>query len=89
VICRSVGELSEASGIDPQIILLYLLHNEYKNTLAVRGPYSGMFKRASETHSGFVIDEAPQLSTILASEFVIFRVRNGEGEYFTCVDVRE
>jgi hypothetical protein len=89
VICRSVGELSEVSGIDPQIVLLYLFHNEYKNTLAVKGPYMGMFKRVSKTDSGFVIDKAPQLSTLLASGFVIFRVRTEQGEHFTCVDVRE
>lgn len=89
VICRSVSELTDVSGIHAQMILLYLLHNEYKNTLTVKGPYTGMFRRVPNTGSGFIIDEATQLSTMLASGFVIFKVLNEKGEHLVCIDVRK
>jgi hypothetical protein len=46
--CRSVSDLSEVSGIDPQIILLFLLRNEWNNLLVTDGPYNGMFDRTLE-----------------------------------------
>ena len=62
------------SKIVPQMILLHILHNEYKNTLSVKGLYKGILKRVSRIDSGFIIDEIAQLSTMLASGFVIFKV---------------
>jgi hypothetical protein len=49
--CRSVSDLSEVSGIDPQIVLLFLLRNESKNLLVTDGPYNGMFERTLEQRS--------------------------------------
>jgi hypothetical protein len=46
--CRSVSDLSEVSGIDSQIILLFLLRNEWTNLLVTDGPYNGMFDRTLE-----------------------------------------
>jgi hypothetical protein len=49
--CRSVSDLSKVSGIDAQIVLLFLLRNERKNLLVTDGPYNGMFDRTLERRS--------------------------------------
>jgi hypothetical protein len=46
--CRSVSDLSEVSGIDPQVALLFLLRNERNNCLVTDGPYNGMFDHTLE-----------------------------------------
>lgn len=89
VVCHSVKDLTDVSGVDPQMILLFLLQNEFKHTLAVSGPYTGMFLRVSESGDGFVINEPAQLSTMLASGFLIFKVLNEKGEHLICLDVRK
>ncbi|KAJ8119757.1 hypothetical protein ONZ43_g3364 [Nemania bipapillata] len=89
VVCRSVKDLAESSGIDPQMILLYLLHNEHKNTLALSGPFTGVFKRVLTEGDGFVIDVPTQLSTLLAGGLLVFKVLNEKGEHLICIDIRQ
>lgn len=90
VVCRSIKDLAEVTGIDPQMVLMYLLLEERGNTLQTRGPYHGMFLRQAESGSGgFSIDVAVRLSTMLASGFVLLKVSNEYGEHLICLDVRK
>jgi hypothetical protein len=103
--CQSVSDLSEVSGIDPQIILLFLLRNEWNNLLVTDGPYNGMFRRTLERRGkktrqndagttvimrqGFSIDEPLHVYTMLASGIVPLKVRDGHGEHLICIDGRK
>lgn len=89
VVCRSVGDVRDVTGINAQTILMYLLHNERKTTLVTKGPHNGMFGRVSREGGGFSIDEPVQLSTMLASGFVVLKVLNEKGEHLICIDVRK
>jgi hypothetical protein len=89
-VCESVSDLADVTGVDKQIILMKLLHNERSTALVTRGPYNGMFDRKSEGSSeGFAIDEPVQLSTMLASGFVILKVISYHGEHLICLDARK
>ena len=70
------------------MVLMYLLLEERVNTLQTKGPYNGMFLRKAEGSNGFAVDEAVQISTMLASGFVILKVLNEFGEHLICLDVR-
>ncbi|KAL6718971.1 hypothetical protein ACLMJK_003206 [Lecanora helva] len=90
VVCRSVSDVCAVTRIDPQLVLMNLLHEERENTLTTRGPFNGMFSRKSENSGvGFAIDESVRLVTMLASGFVILKVVNEMGEHLLCVDVRK
>lgn len=51
VVCRTISDLSDVSGVDPQVILLFLLHNEWSSFLVSDGPYNGMFVRKTAVRS--------------------------------------
>jgi hypothetical protein len=90
VVCRSVKDIREASGIDSQMIIMNLLHEEQNNILITRGPYNGMFgRKTADPGSGFSIDVPVQLSTMLASGFIVLKVVNELGEHLICEDVRK
>jgi hypothetical protein len=90
VVCQSIKDIAEVTGIDPQMILTNLLHNERDITLITKGPYNGMFDRRAESGSdGFSIDIPIDLSTMLASGFVILKVLSVKGERLICLDVRK
>jgi hypothetical protein len=99
--CKSITELSEVSRIDPQVILLFLLRNEWNTLLTTDGPYNGMFKNRVQTGDsdkskntrvaaeGFSIDESLQTYTMLASGIVPLKVRDHTGEHLICIDGRK
>lgn len=89
VVCKSVGDVTDVTGISRQMVLMKLLHDERNNDLVTRGPYNGMFKRRAAGSGGFSIDESVHLSTMIASGFVIFKVLNEKGEHLICIDVRK
>jgi hypothetical protein len=89
VICRSVKDVCDVTGIDSQMVLMYLLREERVNTLRTKGPYNGMFSRKAQDTSGFAIDEAVRLSTRLASGFILLKVLNKHGEHLICLDIRK
>jgi hypothetical protein len=90
VVCGSINNIAEVTGIDPQMILTNLLHNERNTTLITKGPYNGMFDRRAESgNDGFSIDIPIHLSTMLASGFVILKVLSVKGERLICLDVRK
>ncbi|KAF3001034.1 hypothetical protein E8E14_006142 [Neopestalotiopsis sp. 37M] len=82
------GYSCDVSGISEQIILMYFLQNEWKTLLQTCGPYNGMFKRISKD-GGFSIDVPTHTSTILASGFVLLKVRSDSGEHLICIDGRK
>ena len=89
VVCRSIKDVCDVTGISPQVVLMNLLHEERENTLTTKGPYNGMFGRQSTGGRGFAIDEPVQLLTMLASGFVVLKVVNERGEHLLCLDVRK
>ena len=89
VVCRSVGDVCDVTGISPQTVLMYLLVEEQTTPLRTKGPYNGMFSRKTEDSSGFSIDEAAHISTVLASGFIVLKVLDEAGEHLTCLDVRK
>lgn len=89
VICRSIKDVHEVTRIDPQMILMNLLHGERDNILRTRGPFNGMFGRKADGPDGFSIDEPVKLSTMLASGFIVLKVINEKGEHLICEDVRK
>ncbi|TPX12725.1 uncharacterized protein E0L32_000902 [Thyridium curvatum] len=89
IVCTSIQDVQDVSGVDPQIILMYLLHGERQHILKTRGPFNGMFFNRESQGLPFSIDVPVQLSTMLASGFLILKVINEEGEHLISVDVRK
>ena len=90
VVCKSIKEMADVTGIDDQMILTSLLHNERDTTLITKGPYNGMFDRRAESgNEGFSIDIPVHLSTMLASGFIVLKVLSVKGERLICLDVRK
>ena len=89
VVCRSIKDVCDVTGIDTQVVLMNLLHEERENPLTTKGPYNGMFGRRSGDAHGFSIDVPVQLLTMLASGFVVLKVVNEKGEHLLCLDVRK
>ena len=91
VVCQSVSDLADVTGVDAQMILNKLLYNERDTFMVTKGPYNGMFLRrveAPETE-GFSIDVPSHLSTLLASGFIILKVLSLRGEHLIILDVRK
>lgn len=100
VVCKSLSDLSDVAHLDPQIILRYLLENEYKTWLVTSGPYNGMFDRRCDSRykderfhvaqtDGFSIDKPVALRTMVAAGFVILKVAGSDGENLICLDGRK
>lgn len=88
VVCRSIKDVCDVTGLDPQLVLAYLLLEEKDTTLRARGPYNGMFSRVSKDGTGFAIDEPAKTSTMLESGFIVLKVLNAFGEHLVCLDAR-
>ncbi|KAG8161425.1 hypothetical protein KVR01_008412 [Diaporthe batatas] len=80
--CRSVSELQSITGIDGQIIIAKLLHDERRGSvLNICGPYNSAFlRRANE---GFSIDEPIDSSTLFNSGLLMLRVATARGHALT------
>ena len=89
VVCKTTTDLASVTGIHHQMILTKLLHYEKTAILRTTGPYNGMFTRKAENQEGFSIDVPVQLSTLLASGFVILKVLSDEGEHLILLDARK
>lgn len=90
VVCDSITDLADVTGVDEQKILMKLLHNERSLNLLTRGAHNGMFSRQSDSPSeGFSIDEPVKLSTMLKSGFIILKVISHQGEHIICLDARK
>jgi hypothetical protein len=80
IVRRSVTELSQASGVSEQTVLVYLLCEQSKNTLIFRGYYSCAFTKPKEAPAtGFNIDVPIKHSTLLAAGFIVLKVWSTKG----------
>ncbi|KAI0413978.1 hypothetical protein F5X98DRAFT_390346 [Xylaria grammica] len=90
VLCRSVSELHYVTGIDYQLILAKLLHEESTNRLKTRGPYNCVFTNRTDDADGFSIDKPLSIRTMLLSGLVMIQVQAPYyGEFLVCLDVRK
>lgn len=91
VVCQSVSDLADVTGVDAQMILNKLLYSERDTFMVTKGPYNGMFLRRVEgpETEGFSIDVPSQLSTLLASGFIVLKVLSLNGEHIIVLDVRK
>ncbi|KAI3330294.1 hypothetical protein F4824DRAFT_478735 [Ustulina deusta] len=90
VLCRSVSELHYVTGIDSQLSLAKLLHDESGNRLQTRGPYNCVFARRTDSAEGFSIDRPLTIRTMLLSGLVMIQVQAPYyGEFLVCLDVRK
>ncbi|KAK6436591.1 hypothetical protein LTR95_007213 [Oleoguttula sp. CCFEE 5521] len=88
-VCRSVTELASVTGVDPQHIIAYLLHNEDTTIIHVRGPYNNAFLRKSKDKSGFSIDEKLTLRTLLCSGLIPIQVATVKGPMLYVMEARK
>lgn len=86
IVCRSVTELSNVTGLDPQLVIHKLLIEERNTVLSTRGPFNSMFNRQSE--EGFSIDVPCMTSTLYASGFVLFQCLGQVDRHIVCADLR-
>lgn len=91
IICSSIRDLQDVSGIDPQIILMFLLYRGRDTILKTKGPYNGMFLSNTEERGQgqFAIDVPTRLSTMYASGFIVLKMLNEDGEHLVVVDARK
>jgi len=86
--CRSVSELQGITGINEQLIMAKLLHDEHWTILNTRGPYNSVFQRKSQDGTGFSIDRPLNTRTLLLSGLTLLKVITPEGHALVCLDAR-
>lgn len=86
-VCRSVTELSSATGVDSQLIIAYLLHNEDFTIIRVRGPFNMAFLHRDS--DGFAIDVKPTLRTLLLSGLIPAQVVTLKGPMLAILEARK
>ncbi|ROV97289.1 hypothetical protein VSDG_04822 [Cytospora chrysosperma] len=86
--CRSVSELHAISGINEQLIIAKLLHDERgASVLKTRGPYNKVFLQRG-SNDGFSIDCPLHLTTLLLSGLIMLKVVTPRGQALVCLDAR-
>jgi hypothetical protein len=90
VVCHSVNDTHDVTGVHYQTIIWNLLHAELDTILRTKGPHNGMFSRKRDGGAtGFAIDQPVHLLTMLANGFVALKVLNGKGEHLICMDLQK
>lgn len=90
VICCSLKEVCDATNINDQTVLMYLLLGEWQTVLRTRGPHNSMFKRRTPNgDGGFAINRPIHISTMMASGYLIVQVVNLFGKHLICLDTRK
>ncbi|KAK0629516.1 hypothetical protein B0T17DRAFT_488819 [Bombardia bombarda] len=90
--CRSVSELAATSGIDEQLIMAKLLHDDCGGTiLLTRGPYNSVFRRQTDGNgtNGFSIDRPISSETLMLSGLALLKVVTPRGNAIVCLDYRQ
>jgi len=88
--CRSVSELRAVTGINDQLIIAKILHDESESVLKTRGPYNAVFLRKTEDGlSGFSIDVPINNKTLLLSGLSMLKVETPLGHALVCLDTRK
>jgi hypothetical protein len=85
--CCSVSELHAITGMNEQLIIAKLLHDECGGSvLKIRGPYNSVFlRRCTE---GFSIDSPIETGTLLLSGLTMLKVVTPRGHALVCLDSR-
>ncbi|KAL6714397.1 hypothetical protein ACLMJK_007820 [Lecanora helva] len=88
--CRGVQELSRTSKVPIQVILLYLYRmvcsREARAKFRTCGPYNGIFPIRSQADlSGFAVDCAFRLETLIACGLLVLKVKGFDGACLICV----
>lgn len=91
--CRGVQELSRASKVPQQVLLLHLYRTACsrasRTKLRTRGPYNGIFPmRGRDQAHGFAIDCAFTMETLLASGLLVLKVNGFDGVSLVCIGGR-
>jgi hypothetical protein len=85
--CCSVSELHAVTGINEQLIIAKLLHDECgSSVLKIRGPYNSVFLKRST--DGFSIDRPIYMATLLLSGLTLLKVVTPRGHALVCLDSR-
>ena len=91
--CRGVQELSRATGIPSQVLLLHLYRTTCsrasRTKLKTRGPYNGIFPiRGRDGTHGFAIDCAFKMETLVACGLLVLKVNGYDGTRLVCIGGR-
>lgn len=89
--CRSVSELQAVTGINEQLIMAKLLHDERGGSvLKTRGPYNMVFENrgAEGDIDGFSIDRPLSTRSMLLSGLILLKVVTPQGHALVCLDAR-
>ncbi|KAK6344062.1 hypothetical protein TWF696_007708 [Orbilia brochopaga] len=86
--CRSVSEVQAVTGINEQLIIAKLLHDDCGGggVLTTRGPYNTIFQSRSD--DGFSIDRPLNTRTMLLSGLTLLKVVTPRGHALVCLDAR-
>ncbi|KAK5655531.1 hypothetical protein OQA88_5462 [Cercophora sp. LCS_1] len=88
--CRSVSELAATTGVDEQLILAKLLHDDCGGSiLLTRGPYNSVFRRQTDDTNGFSIDCPISAETLMLSGLAALKVVTPRGDAIVCLDYRQ
>lgn len=88
--CRSVSELAATTGVDEQLILAKLLHDDCGGSiLLTRGPYNSVFRRQTDDTNGFSIDRPISAETLMLSGLAALKVVTPRGDAIVCLDYRQ
>ena len=91
--CRGVQELSRATGIPSQVLLLHLYRTTCsrasRTKLKTRGPYNGIFPmRGRDATHGFAIDCGFKMETLVACGLLVLKVNGYDGIRLVCIGGR-
>jgi hypothetical protein len=79
VVCRSVSEVAAVSGIDEQLLLSILLHQEPQVVMNKEGPHRAIFIRKDENTAGFSIDVPFKRETLVDAGCFFVKVQSSKG----------
>jgi hypothetical protein len=83
--CCLVSQLHAVTGINEQLIIAKLLHDERgSSVLKIRGPYNSVFLKHST--DGFSIDRPIYMATLLLSGLTLLKVVTPRGHALVCLD---
>ncbi|KAH8894368.1 hypothetical protein GQ53DRAFT_793220 [Thozetella sp. PMI_491] len=87
--CRSVSELAATTGVNEQLIIAKLLHDDCGDgILLTRGPFNSVFRRQTDDSNGFSIDRPVSAGTLMLSGLALLKVVTPRGHAIACLDYR-
>jgi len=87
--CKSVSELAATTGMDEQVIIAKLLHDDGGDSIMVtKGPFNSVFRRQAGSENGFSIDVKINPTTLILSGLAPLKVVTPRGHAIVCLDHR-